>query len=221
PRTTTLAALLILATSIAHAAQLSGIVKDPSGLPVPDAAVTLQAFTTATDDHGRFHFDSVPSGSYTLTVTSAGFTNYQQTVQLTDTPLNLNISLTLEGVATKVIVGASLRNSDPNYGALRSGQPRGVFHVHDLTLQRDVGTLTFRTGSFSFLPPVLGQVTCAVFLGEGNFKLQPAVEIAAQHLKRLSGAETVSEDFKSAILYFTDATYQEIMKVAEAADESP
>ncbi len=58
---------------------ISGTVQDPSGAVVPGAAVRLQEVSTqavrtvTTNDIGLFNFPSVAVGSYTITVTRAGF----------------------------------------------------------------------------------------------------------------------------------------------------
>jgi len=56
-----------------------GIVHDPQHRPVSDAKVRLQAKQSAytqtaqTDAEGQFHFDAVPLGAYTVTVSQSGF----------------------------------------------------------------------------------------------------------------------------------------------------
>ena len=92
-------------------------------------------------------------GTYWLKVTYDSFASYRQTVRVAEKALELSIALKIEAVVTSVTVFASLRNSDPNYGVLRSGEPRGVFGAHDLVLERDVATVTLGSGAFSFLPP--------------------------------------------------------------------
>jgi hypothetical protein len=72
----------------------------------------------------------------------------------------------------------------------------------------------------AFFPRWLGHVTGVVFIGAGAFHLNPASEIAADHLKRIPGATTVDEDFGSLMIYFTDATFEEITAHATRVDES-
>src|ERR1035438_5780537 len=65
-----------------------GIVHDPQHRPVSDAKVTLQAKKSAytqtmqTDAEGQFHFDAVPLGGYTVTVSQAGFETGEQIVSV-------------------------------------------------------------------------------------------------------------------------------------------
>jgi outer membrane receptor protein involved in Fe transport len=63
-----------------------GIVHDPQHRPVPGSDVVLKAKSsdyaqkTQTDANGEFHFDAVPLGSYTVTVTDASFDGQEQRV---------------------------------------------------------------------------------------------------------------------------------------------
>jgi len=218
--------LALISAAPASGASLSGNVKDPSGAAVSKATATLESpegsSAASTDSQGQFVFPDIPAGEYHLTVTHDGFEPYTANVSAGAAPLA--ITLTVATVKTTVQVSggrSALRNSDPNYKSLRTGALRSVYPVKDLVLTRDVGVFTFRTGSFSFLPPVLGQVTAGVFIGEGHFQLKPAFEIAAAHLKQISHADIVDEDFTSLIVYFSDATFQEITAHAEPIDESP
>ncbi len=134
------------------------------------------------------------------------------------------VSLKIAAVSTSVQVSArrsALANSDPNYQALRTGKLTKVYRVSDVVLHRDGGVFTFRSGSFSFLPPVMGHVTVGVFVGDGNFQMTPEGELAARRMKRMMGAEAVSEDFTAAVIFFSDATFDEVQARAEIVDESP
>jgi len=63
-----------------------GIVHDPQHRPVSGSEVVLKAKSsdytqkTQTDANGEFHFDAVPLGSYTVTVTDASFAGQEQSV---------------------------------------------------------------------------------------------------------------------------------------------
>ncbi len=63
-----------------------GIVHDPQHRPVPGSEVALKAKSsdykqkTQTDVNGEFHFDAVPLGAYTVTVTGAAFADQEQNV---------------------------------------------------------------------------------------------------------------------------------------------
>jgi len=109
-------------------------------------------------------------------------------------------------------------NSDPTYQQLRQSQLGDVtVAVHDLVLQRDAGTFTFRSGTFSFLAPVNGKVTGAVFLGEGTFTLVPPTASEKHSLSLLTKEPRMEENFNELVLRFTDGTADEIKKAGTAA----
>lgn len=86
---------LILLAPIVNAAQLSGIISSYNG-PIPHAHIALKGttFATYTDSVGQFTLKEVPQGSYTLQASCMGFQTAQLKVNLTDSPLHINISLT-------------------------------------------------------------------------------------------------------------------------------
>jgi hypothetical protein len=114
-----------------------------------------------------------------------------------------------------------LANTDSNYHALRTAAPSETYLVENIELKRDVGTITLRNGQISFLPPVLGRVTTAVFSGEGRFQLKPAIPIEAAHLNKLLGRPDVEEAFDAAMFAFTDETPAEIKGQARAVALDP
>jgi hypothetical protein len=91
-----------------------GIVHDPQHRPVSDAKVTLQANQSAytlsaqTDAEGQFHFDAVPLGAYTVTVSQGGFETGEQNVTvLSGTAPILHFELRLETQNQSVTVSDS------------------------------------------------------------------------------------------------------------------
>jgi outer membrane receptor protein involved in Fe transport len=83
-----LAALLVVG-AVAFATvfgTVRGIVHDPQHRPVSGSDVVLKAKSsdytqkTQTDANGEFHFDAVPLGAYTVTVTDASFVGQEQSV---------------------------------------------------------------------------------------------------------------------------------------------
>lgn len=88
----------------------------------------------------------------------------------------------------------------------------GRAEVKGLVLKRDRAEMTF-DGTFYFAAPFEGRVTCAVFVGEGRFRADvPPSEFERDNVRRLLGAEAVESDFKTAVLKFTDDTFDLIGK---------
>ena len=105
------------------------------------------------------------------------------------------------------------RNSDPSYQQLRNLALGGeTVGVSNLTIHRDAGTFHLRSGIVCFVVPVAGKVTGAVFVGDGNFVLDPALPSENASLKMLTRESEFSETFTQAVFRFTDSTYDEIKK---------
>src|SRR6267378_2465421 len=86
----------------------------------------------------------------------------------------------------------------------------GSTTVKALVLNRDRVHMSF-DGTFYFATPVDGHVTGAVFLGVGKFTTEvPPNEFEKQNVKRLLGAESVESDFKTAVLRFSDDTFERL-----------
>jgi hypothetical protein len=95
-------------------ASLTGIVTDPSGAAIPDAAVSLESMTrsttrqTQTDSAGSYVFTSLLPDTYRLVVGAKGFsTKTTQNVEMgSGQGSTLNVTLELGTSATEVTVGA-------------------------------------------------------------------------------------------------------------------
>ena len=106
-------------------------------------------------------------------------------------------------------------NSDPTYRALRSlTLSNEAVSVNNFELTRDAGKFRLLSGTVCFTQPVQGKVTGAVFMGDGNFILEPASEAERKSLKLLTKEDEFSERFEHLVLRFTDSTYDEIKKAA-------
>jgi hypothetical protein len=89
------------------------------------------------------------------------------------------------------------------YDALKAFELQSKATVSNLKLKRDLGEITF-TGDIYFSAPVNGRVTGAIFIGQGTFR-----------------TEVFESDFKTAVLHFTDDTYDIIGEDREPADTLP
>ena len=207
-----------------NAAALRGVVKDPSGAAIPKASVALRdTAKTTTNDQGRFEFPTVAPGRYQLVTTQPGFAVDERSVEVGETNAEVVIELKIEKQEVSVEVGgkaSGTANSDPVYRALRTIEPTGNFKVSNFTMQRDVATFTFETGSFSFAPQVMGKTVYAVFTGKGRFKIKPVIPLEGVYIARIVGNAEVDEEFKSAVLVFTDGTEAEIKKAGTSTDEA-
>jgi hypothetical protein len=96
-----------------------GIVRDPQHRPIPGANVVLKPTgsdytrTTTTDGEGQFILDAVPLGTYSVTATSPGFAQAQQTFTLlsgTSPVLNFDLQLASANEAITVVADPLRRN---------------------------------------------------------------------------------------------------------------
>jgi hypothetical protein len=142
---------------------------------------------------------------------------------------DLQLALILAAQQTSVTVTAKssgYANSDPAYVQLRNDGLGDSYKVDGVTLNLDVGTVSFKTGTLTYLQPVDGVVTGAIFVGQGHFTLKPLTSADIRELSRRAGAATVEEDFDSAVLRYSRNTiptyhepdHQKVETPAQAAD---
>jgi len=106
--------LLLGAAALATVfATVRGIVHDPQHRPVPGSDVVLKAKSsdytqkTQTDANGDFHFDTVPLGEYTISVTAPVFAGQEQSVTvLSGTAPILHFELHIAAQTQSVTVSA-------------------------------------------------------------------------------------------------------------------
>ncbi len=120
-------------------------------------------------------------------------------------------------MALAVVAGGSAARAqgapmvNPSYVAIRSMVlTGGTAAVSNLTLKRDRVTMTF-TGTFHFAAPADGKVMGAVFVGQGTMRAEtPAGRFDQENLKRLIGSDVAESDFKTAVLRWSDDTFDDI-----------
>jgi hypothetical protein len=213
------------------AGSISGTVKDPAGAVIVGAQVSMRSDatgevrSTSTNNDGRFKFDNLTPGGYTISVSQTGFKPVERAAVVDPKrPAIIEIRLEVAGSREKVDVGAKgavAPNSEPNYRQVRDGGAMETYTVNSLALKRDVGTITLRSGRVSFLPPVMGRVVRAVFVGDGQFTLTPAMALEREYLYRITEKETVDETFEKAVFCFTDETFEEIKRQAQPGSDEP
>ena len=232
-------AVLLVAFSLSVAAaggSIAGVVTDPKGAVVVDAAVTVtdplsnQTFTGITDKQGRYKVEGLPAGTYIVVVTAKDFADFRkENVKVEDdkaTPLDARLEIAaVESVVTATASGVKA-NSDPIYQQLRKKSEGSdafsgdVATVNNLVLKRDAATFTLRSGELYFLAPVEGRQTGAVFFGEGEMSLTPPIEVEKKALAVFTETPTLTEQFTQLVLRFTDKTFDEIKSSANVTMKS-
>jgi hypothetical protein len=97
----------------------------------------------------------------------------------------------------------------------------GAATVQNLALKRDRVEMTFN-GTFYFGAPINGRILGAVFLGNGTLRAEPPnSEFEKANVRRLLKADVVESDFQTAVLRFSDDTFDVIGKSASAQQAPP
>ena len=92
--------------------------------------------------------------------------------------------------------------------------PSQVYVLRHAQLTRDRVKLFFTRGYIGFFTKAAGQITGAVFTGEGEILLIPPTLVEKASLARFVHSPILEEQFRTAILRFTDKTAQELMAAA-------
>jgi Peptidase family M1 domain len=124
----------------------------------------------------------------------------------------------LLSIAAPISQAQSSATSDGTYSALRNlTLGTESVSISNFDLKRDAGTFRFRSGTICFVTPVNNKVTGAVFVGDGQFLLNPPSETERKSLEYLSKGQPFNEHFERALFRFTDSTYDELKKAGTSA----
>ena len=202
--------LCLFLPTMLHAAKISGTVKDPSGAVVAGAHIEIsggdlsQPLTLVSDAVGRFESIDLKSGVYVIRISREGFETLTQSVTLTgDVDLQFPLAIAVQETNIEVAgLARAFANTDPIYRQLRSVGVGETFAIENFTLNVDVGTFQIQKGSVSWLRPVDGKVTGAVFIGDGHFHLAAVTKLDAQEISRRTGEEEIDEEFTEVVFRF-------------------
>jgi hypothetical protein len=212
-----------------HADSISGTVADPSGALIPGVRIEItggdlaKPLVLSSDSVGRFSSPDLAPGTYTLRVTRDGFEPLARTVELKgEAKLTLSLSIARQLAQVNVPSKSGIyANSDPTYQLLRTLSFGSTFHVDNVTFPLDVATLEFQKGTLTFLGPVNGIVTGAIFIGEGHINLKPFNALDTQELKRRVGSPEFDEDFTEVVLRFTGKEHQIFLRGLGSPADTP
>jgi hypothetical protein len=158
----------------------------------------------SSDELGRFASPDLKPGTYTVRVTRDGFEPSAKTADLRGS-FQLQLSLTIAKQQVNIsVAGKSLAfaNSDPVYRQLRQIGLGQTFRFDNFALTWDTASFQFQKGTLTFLSPVNGVVTGAIFIGEGHFNLKPVTALDARELNRRTGAAEIDEGFVAVVFRF-------------------
>jgi hypothetical protein len=117
--------VLVASAQLGNSGSIEGVVKDPSGGVVANAAVEIinpvsgYNRTAVTGSDGAFRFTNVPFNPYHMSVTAQGFANFAQDVEVRSTvPSKFDATLKVGTAVTSVTVqatGGDLIENDPTF----------------------------------------------------------------------------------------------------------
>lgn len=134
----------------------------------------------------------------------------QSAALLIFTLIPINVSGQEAATSKELALYNQIKSFDLNVGAV---------DVKNLVIKKDRVKLSL-DGIVYLSSPGGGQVTGAVFIGEGRFMLEtPPSDFEKGNIKRLLGTENIESDFKTAVFRFSDGTAQQFGQPrAEAAN---
>ncbi len=218
--------LCVIVPALLHAATITGTVKDPSGAVIPGARVEItgealsQPVVLVTDGVGKFSSSDLKPGKYEVRVSRDGFEPQVRSIELRDTT-DLQIGLAIASDINIITVNQRTANTDAVYRQLRDVALGETYRVESFTLPIDVGIFQFTKGTLTFLKPVNGMVTGAVFVGEGHFNLKPVAPLDAADLHRRINADEADEDFNEAVIRFTPKLREKFTPGLKDREEPP
>ncbi len=96
--------------------------------------------------------------------------------------------------------------------------PAQVYAIRDAHIKRGAMDLYLNRGFIAFMTPVLGEVTGAVFWGEGEVLTIPPNRVEKRSLAQFTHAPILDEKIQSIYLRFTDRTAQELLTASARPD---
>ena len=208
---------------------ISGTIKDPSEAVVAGARIEItggnltQPIVLTSDESGNFKAPELSEGKYTVRVNKEGFEELVTSVDLHGTAdLALKLMIAEQQVQINVTEkNLAFANSDAFYRQLRGIGFGATFRCENFSLPVDVGTFLLKSGTITFLAPVNGYVTGAVFVGQGHFVLKPVGRLDTREMIRRSGSEIAEEDFTEAVFRFSGGVYQQFSGVTVNKVDAP
>jgi hypothetical protein len=95
-----------------------------------------------------------------------------------------------------------------------------IHSIRDVTLRRDVLSISLSRGIIAFSEPIAGKITGAVFIGSGEILAIPPDPIEKQQIYKFTGTPVLDEMFQTAVFRFTDSTYDELQReISQHAEE--
>src|SRR4029079_18910605 len=108
-------------------------------------------------------------------------------------------------VVLALVASTASAQDATEYHDLRTSRPDGrKITVKDLRLERDVYSITLSSGAIHLLAPLGKDTFGAVFIGEGEYVLNPATSSERRHLQLVTNNKPVEDlkDGSTKLLFF-------------------
>lgn len=120
-----------LSVFITHAGKVSGTVTSSTGELLPYSSISVKGKNSTTNANGQaFYFLELPAGTYTIICRHVGYERAEQTVTVTDAPLQLNFVLQPQQVNLKEVV-VNAGGEDPAYAIIRKAISKRKEHLQE------------------------------------------------------------------------------------------
>ena len=93
-----------------------------------------------------------------------------------------------------------------------------VYAIRNARITRDRMSLYFNRGFIAFMTKIDGEVTGAVFSGEGEILMIPPTQAEKRNLAQFTQAPILEESFGSVYMRFTDRTAEELLAASQKPD---
>lgn len=112
-----------------YSIRVSGIVSDEKNEPLPFVSVFVKGTSmgTTTNMNGEYFID-LPSGTYTLIYRYIGYASESRTIQITNSPVTLNVQLNPQVFETSTFT-VTVNEEDPAYPIIRKAQSKRKFYL--------------------------------------------------------------------------------------------
>src|SRR5262249_13426401 len=137
---------------------------------------------------------------------------------------DLQLKLVIAEQLTSVNVtekSLAFANTDFAYRQLRDVGFGDTYVCEKYIFNMDVGSFELKAGTLTFLKPVNGVITGAIFVGQGHFTLKPLTRDDLNEMERRSGHQTVEEEFTQAVFRFTGSVHKLLMGTLVTKVDAP
>ena len=124
--------------------------------------------------------------------------------------ITLSVSQTSSGAELYQKVTSDIINLHPNGKVIRA---------HNIYFERDSARFVLNDGLLYPLSEINGKIRSALFIGKGNFRMQPPLGVERKRLEQLYRNPVFNHDFQVLFLLFNDSTFINLSAQAQLTDQ--